>query len=85
MNDDKIQRNQKRVSDYIRGFVSFGLLLDELSSGVDCEQPSLGDAHLLVGVRILQKRGAAVRQKSGLRDPSQWLAPLTLLLLPKAA
>lgn len=41
------------VSDYIRGFVSFGLLLDELSSGVDCEQPGVRDSHLLVGVRIL--------------------------------
>lgn len=73
------------MSDYIRGFVSFGLLLDELSPGVDCEQPSLRDSHLLVGVRVLEKRGAAVRQKSGLRNPSEWLAPLTLVRFPKAA
>lgn len=48
------------LSEYIRGLVSFGFLLDELSFGVDCEQAGVRDSHLLVGVCVLQKKGAAV-------------------------
>lgn len=50
------------MSDSIRGFVRFGLLLDELPFGVDCEEASVGDSHLLVGKCVLQKKSAAVMQ-----------------------
>lgn len=50
------------MSDDIRGLVGFGLLLDELPFGVDREQASVGDPHLLVGKCVLRKKRAAVMQ-----------------------
>lgn len=60
-----VSKKQRLLSDYIRGLDSFGLLLDELSFGVDCKQASVGDSHLLVGVHVLQKEGAEVMTRLG--------------------
>lgn len=38
---------------YLRGLVALGLLLDQLSLGVDCEDPTHWNSHLLIGKHIL--------------------------------
>ncbi len=38
---------------YLRGLVAFGLLLDQLSLRVDCEDPTHWNSHLLIGKHIL--------------------------------
>lgn len=42
---------------HLRGLVSLGLFLDQLSLGVDGEDPAEGNAHLLIGERILRGGG----------------------------
>lgn len=39
----------------LRGLVAFGLLLNQLSLGVDCEDPANRDSNLLIGKHILQR------------------------------
>ncbi|TNN51901.1 hypothetical protein EYF80_037872 [Liparis tanakae] len=41
-------------SAHLRGLAGLGPLLDQLSFGVDGEQPRVGDPHLLVGEGVLQ-------------------------------
>lgn len=37
----------------VRGLVALGLLLDQLSLGVDCEDPTHWNSHLLIGKHII--------------------------------
>jgi len=39
---------------YSRGLVALGLLLDQLPLGVDCEDPTHWNSHLLIGKHILR-------------------------------
>lgn len=38
---------------YLRGLVSLGLFLDQLSFGIDCEDPTHRNTHLFIGKHIL--------------------------------
>lgn len=51
---------------YLRGLVSLGLFLDQLSLGVDGEYPAERNAHLLIGEHILrgEKKGLNKNQKT---------------------
>lgn len=44
-----------QISAYLRGLVAFGLLLDQLSLGVDCKDPTQWDTNLFIRKSILNR------------------------------
>lgn len=67
----------------LRGFVVLYELLNEVSPGVDCEDPRFREAHLPVGKNILQEteRVRALSEPACGREEGA----LTFGLFPKAA